>query len=648
LIADQVEYMIEEGIFAWALRERKGIITPTHSQDHAFVHVIGNHSGIKGLFIGMLQAGEQSVPQTTMILISVILFNLANVMQSLSLYRAMKNQNQLLEQKVSERTDSLNRSNRELEQAMVKMEKLARAAEQSNKAKGQFLANMSHEIRTPLNGIIGCTELMLDAGSLEKSHNLAKVSLNEAQHLLSLINQVLDYSKIEARKIELEQRPFNLFELLGSATAGLMPQAMEKGLALNTKISPNLMAAVMGDGLRLRQVLINLLSNAVKFTNQGSVTLSVTPAANRQHIDRQSVRFSVIDTGIGIPKDRIEAIFQRFTQVDEGTTRRFGGTGLGTTIAAQLVSLMGGRLEVESCQNQGSTFSFEIELLLDTSAAEEMTRCSNERDDGSPPAAVAAADILIAEDTPVNQLVLSTILESQGHRVTVVDNGRLAVAACRDRRFDLVLMDVQMPEMDGITATRIILSRTDGGHKPIIVALTADINTKTNAACQSAGAAVVLTKPVRRETLLSAVAYGLNRCGNPGGHERSRQSGGDIQAPAELPWDQETAVYEFGDAHLAQGVVLSMIDDLPQQLDQIKNAWAEGDLDFVRRQAHAIKGSAATAEAVHLSRAAATLEKYCRQEGRSSIAEAMDQLTIEFEALVRYVTSLSEAWVENT
>jgi len=645
LISDQVEYMIEEGLFAWALRERRGVIAPTRSQDHAFLHVIGNHSGIKGVFIGMLQAGRQSVPPTQMILISIILFNLANVLESLSLYRAMMNQNEVLEHKVAERTESLNRSTQELEQAMVRLEKLARVAEQSNKAKSQFLANMSHEIRTPLNGIIGCTELILNTDSIEKTRDLSEVSLNEAQHLLSLINHVLDYSKIEAGKIELEQRPFNLIELLGSATAGLMTQAMEKGLALKTHISPNLTAAMVGDGLRLRQVLINLLSNAIKFTNQGGVTLSVTPNDSQNHNERQAVRFAVIDTGIGIPLDRQKVIFKRFTQVDESTTRRFGGTGLGITIASQLVTLMGGRLEVESCENQGSTFSFEIEFILDTLATDGSTPYPDESSSQNPPVAVAAADILIAEDTPVNQLVLRTHLESQGHRVKVVGNGRLAVEACRQQHFDLVLMDIQMPEMDGISATKTILSEAEPQFKPTILTLTADIGTKTRAACQSAGAAAVLTKPVRRQTLLTAVEHWLSQRhslllqeANPSTNDKALES-------ASVPWDRETAVYEFGDAKLAHDVVGALIGDLPQQLDQIKTAYATGDLDSIRQRAHAIKGSAATAEAEPLSLAAARLEKLCRQKRLPSISKAMDQLTIEFEAFVRYVTSLSEEHV---
>jgi CheY-like chemotaxis protein len=259
---------------------------------------------------------------------------------------------------------------------------------------------------------------------------------------------------------------------------------------------------------------------------------------------------------------------------------------------------------------------------------------------------VQAADILIAEDTPVNQMVLSTTLESRGHRVKVVGNGRLAVEACRQHRFDLVLMDVQMPEMDGITATRIILSQAGPHPKPIIVALTADIGTKTHAASKSAGAAAVLNKPIRRQALLSAVEYELFLRNGQGEQGSGPPTEDSTLASAELPWDRETAVYEFGDAQLAHEVVRALIDDLPHQLDQIKTAWPAGDLDIVGRRAHAIKGSAATAEAGPLSRAAARLEKLCRQDNHPSIAQAIDQLTIEFDSFVRYVTSLSEAHVQ--
>ena len=211
LVSSQVEFMIEEGLFAWAIRERRGVFTASNDHKHQFlVHVIANHAQIQGMFVGLLPAGKISVPDTSLILLSITFLNLANVMESMRLYQWVKNQNAYLEKKVAERTLKLDRSRQDLKLAMANLEKMAHEADQANKAKSQFLANMSHEIRTPLNGIIGCAELMLKSDDLTHCRSLAGISLDESEHLLHLINNVLDYSKIEAGKIELEQKPFNL------------------------------------------------------------------------------------------------------------------------------------------------------------------------------------------------------------------------------------------------------------------------------------------------------------------------------------------------------------------------------------------------------------------------------------------------------
>ena len=361
----------------------------------------------------------------------------------------------LLEEKVAERTESLNNSTQELQMAMSRLEKMAQVAEQSNKAKTHFLANISHEVRTPLNGIIGCTELILKSDSLDSAHDLASVSLNEAEHLLNLINNVLDYSKIEAGKIELENRTFDLVRLVESVIDGLIPQAMAKGIGLKHRWDEQLYPIVRGDALRLRQILINLINNAIKFTPSGSVTLDVKAEGTDHDRKKQGVRFSITDTGIGIPYDRQEAIFKRFTQVDESTTRRFGGTGLGTTIAYQLVALMGGELALNSEENQGSEFFFTLWFALGyRPEGEDDARLSAARPETPKQKNQLPARILIAEDTPVNQLVLRSHLKELNHHVVIVDNGLKAVEACEKENFDLVLMDIQMPEMDGITATK--------------------------------------------------------------------------------------------------------------------------------------------------------------------------------------------------
>jgi two-component system, sensor histidine kinase and response regulator len=650
LMADQVEFMIEEGLFAWAMRERRGIYTSSSDHVHKFlVHLIANHSQVQGMFIGLLQSGQISVPDTSLILLSITLLNLANVMESIQLYRWVKNQNVILETKVRERTLKLDRSRQELELAMVNLERMAREADAANKAKSRFLANMSHEIRTPVNGIIGCAELIIKSDDPEYCRSLALISLNESEHLLHLINNVLDYSKIEAGKIDLEKKVIHLNELLQSVIEGLKIQAQNKGLDLGLKITGDPGMVVIGDPLRLRQVLINLVNNAIKFTHQGSVTVALAHVG-RPDPENETVKFSVIDTGIGIPKDRQDAIFKRFTQVDPSTTRRYGGTGLGTAIAYQLVALMGGELEVDSTPGRGTTFSFTITLPLAHAqpaiSADAQTGYDEETD--RPRTYGTSARILLAEDTLVNQLVVRSHLEGQGFDVTVADNGRAAVAACRSSKFDLVLMDIQMPEMDGIEATKRILAELTGEARMPIVALTADADPQTQATCKAAGMEAILTKPIRREALLKGVIGILERhqaATKAANLEKHADNAEHTQAseadPTHLPLDLETAVYEFGERHLVRQVIDQLIDNSVAQMEEIHRAVSINAIDIVRQRAHAIKGGAATAEAGPLSKVAAELEVLCKTGALDKIPQTVERLETAWETLRTYVQTIN-------
>ncbi|MFZ1987217.1 MAG: ATP-binding protein [Desulfatitalea sp.] len=645
-----VEFMIEEGFFAWAIRERRGLFVSSQNHEEYFLlHVIANNSRVQGMFIGWMRQDGGTVPDTSMILLSITLFNLANVMQSHDLYQMVRSQNILLEEKVAQRTEKLNQSEQQLREAMVRQERLAQEAEQANQAKGQFLANMSHEIRTPLNGIIGCTELILKSDSLVATRELARVSLDESEHLLHLINNVLDYSKIEAGKIELEQLPFDLFELMESVIGGLQLQAEAKGIRLEIQMAGGPEPRVIGDPLRMRQVLINLVNNAIKFTRQGSVTIALTRAGSATVDGRQPLRFAIIDTGIGIPRERQADIFKRFTQVDAGTTRRFGGTGLGTAIAYQLVELMGGRLTVESQPGQGTTFAFIIEMALDTRhpAKAPVDRETQPDTPGAAPAEAIVGSILVAEDTPVNQMVIRQHLEAQGHVVLIVGNGREAMAACRAQRFDLVLMDVQMPEMDGLEATRRIKAEMGALWHTPIVALTANTDTKTMADCQAIGMEAVLTKPIRRQPLLDAVAYWLNwskserKATEPSAPSAALPiDGGQVPASEVTPLDWAAALYEFGEPEIVHEVVEQLMQSVPGYLEEIRTAMGQGDFDQIRLRSHAIKGGAATVEAKPLSAAAAELEDLCKQAVPQGVAATVARLTAAYETFQSYVGTL--------
>jgi signal transduction histidine kinase/CheY-like chemotaxis protein len=372
------------------------------------------------------------------------------------------------------------------------------AAEAANRAKGEFLANMSHEIRTPMNGILGMTSLALEATTVNEQReylNLVKVS---GESLLQLINDVLDLSKIEAGKLDLEVIAFDPRQLVADTMRLIGWGATQKGLDLHWDVDSSLPAGLIGDPTRLRQVLLNLLSNAVKFTASGTISTRVTvdgPAAEGGSTGALLVRVSVVDTGIGIPADKHEAIFENFTQADGSTTRKYGGTGLGLAISARLVAMMGGRIWVESEMGRGSTFHFTARL--DPAAAAPRERTAPIVASESP-----SLSVLLAEDHPVNQLLARRLLEQAGHRVTAVGNGRDALEALERATFDVVLMDIQMPEVDGLAATAAIRAaeRTSGRHQPI-VAMTAHALTGDRERCLKAGMDGYISKPINGRQL---------------------------------------------------------------------------------------------------------------------------------------------------
>ena len=378
------------------------------------------------------------------------------------------------------------------------------AAEAASRAKGEFLANMSHEIRTPMNGILGMAGLALETRSLDEQREYLALVKASGESLLQLINDILDLSKIEAGKLDLESIPFDPRQLVADTMKLIEWRAAQKALALDWHVARDVPAALTGDPMRLRQVLLNLLSNALKFTDSGKIAVRMTvddpsSASARQVDGTVMVRISVSDTGVGIPADKHHTIFENFTQADGSTTRKYGGTGLGLAISARLVGMMGGRIWVESEPGRGSTFQLTVRLVPAAAVPRDV------------PAQRAAPDVpplsvLLAEDNEVNQLLARRLLEQAGHTVKAVGTGREALDALERGSFDVVLMDIQMPELDGLAATAAIRAaeKSTGRHQTII-AMTAHALKGDRERCIEAGMDGYISKPITAAQLHAVI-----------------------------------------------------------------------------------------------------------------------------------------------
>jgi signal transduction histidine kinase/CheY-like chemotaxis protein len=403
-----------------------------------------------------------------------------------------------LEERVKRQTEGIKQINEQLlveiserkEKETLLLDSME-AAKQGVRSKDQFLSNMSHEIRTPMNGIIGMTDILLNTELDELQHKYLSAIDYSAKNLLVIINDILDLSKINAEKLELEQVNFNIYNVLDSVCKTFEVKIKEKAIGLNLDIEEPLPEKVCGDPVRINQILLNIIGNAIKFTDKGSVTLQCgVLEKNEEHI---RLRFAIIDTGIGIKEENLGKIFESFSQANSSINRKFGGTGLGLPISKKLIELHGGTLKVESTLGEGTIFSFDIKL--EYPVAEEITveevnpiRISAEEK--------AAIRILLAEDNKINQLVATKFLDRFGFSSDIANNGREAIDKTELKAYDLILMDVQMPEVDGLQATRIIKSSPRNKNKSIkVMAMTASVLKDEVQRCYDAGMDDYISKP---------------------------------------------------------------------------------------------------------------------------------------------------------
>jgi PAS domain S-box-containing protein len=444
--------------------------------------------------------------------------------------------------------------------------------ERANRMKSAFLANMSHEIRTPLNGVIGMLTLVLDGDLAAGQRELVETAHNSSRALLRIVNDILDFSKVEAGRLELESEPFSLREVIQEVCDLFEPQARAKSISLLVTTDSQLPTSVLGDTGRLRQVLTNLMGNAVKFTTTGSV--QIVASTIRKDVDRVTVQFKVADTGVGIAEKDRHRLFEAFTQADLSTTRRFGGTGLGLSISQQLVELMGGSLHVSSELGAGSTFGFELDFLINGAARAVSPLGDAHTDEVSPKDGVAVRGrVLLAEDNEVNQQVAALFLQRLGYESYVVPNGQEALRALETQDFDAVLMDCQMPVLDGYEATRRIRAMDGPKSKIPIIAVTASAMPEERQKCFDAGMSDFTSKPIFATTLNEVLTRAL---------DSTRRT-----LAADKSYDQSLRASLGG--NMAR-LIDVYAESAELQLETIARCLRTGDTETAARAAHTLKG----------------------------------------------------------
>jgi len=593
-LQQEIDYQVDQGNFSWAINQTKACVARSREGNGSVVlHSLSTRSRVRGMFFAIQDCGVNDVQEMTFNYLSMLLLNVSNNIESHELYRFVNEHNRNLEKIVARRTN-------ELEEARM-------SAELANKAKSSFLANMSHEIRTPLTSVIGYAEWLNDDSTPKHERREAVAAiLRTGKHVLEVINDILDLSKIESDNLRVEIMMVPLYDLMCEIERLMLMHATDKGLTFSLEYNFPLPRWIKTDPTRLKQILINLCSNAIKFTEHGSVRMSVSclPESN-------AVLFTVIDTGIGIHEDKIETLFDSFTQADVSTTRRFGGSGLGLNISRRLVQMLGGDISVTSRPGEGSCFVASIaadracfqDMVMDTQRMQ--VSVSQLIESQSFEESALEGKVLLAEDNVDNQRLVEHYLARLGVDVTIVDNGELAVETALKGGFDLVLMDMQMPVMDGPEATEML--RQTGCDIPV-VALTANVGQDDRERCLGAGCDDFLSKPIDKRHFYSVVSRFLS-------------AAGDVSEP----------MVEVADMDELREKYIALLDG---RLHDVRQACINNDREQMRSLMHQFKGSAGGYGFYELGRIAADIEASLKSDVNIDVTSALGDFMNECQRII--------------
>jgi len=613
-----IDNWIEDGYFSWALNQNRAVVKHDGEGVNSYVlHAIATRSRIIGMFVAHLSPDAQ-VDEGVLSLLSVVLMNCASGLESKELHTELQKHNDNLEFLIHERTEEL-----EIEK---------NRAEQIATEKGIFLATMSHEIRTPMNGVIGMAQLLQKSNFDHEQQALINTILQSGQALVHLIDDILDISKVEAGLLELDPAPFNIASLLKDVVELLKPQAAIKETTIELLISDEVVSNIVGDSGRIRQIILNLVGNAIKFTTNGTIKISVD-----RH-NEKGLCVSVEDDGIGIRPEHIGRLFNPFSQSDATIANKHGGTGLGLSICRQLVELMDGEIGVDSEYGKGSVFWLTLELPFSDYNTSSVTP---EKDANiSDTSAMPTGKILIAEDNEINQKVISLMIQSLNIDYDIVDNGTRVLEHLNSTPYDLILMDCQMPELDGYETTRII-RKSDKPYQQIpIIALTANAMRSDREECLTSGMNDFLPKPINQENLNSVLREWLNKktmATTTRNLNTTIDNHHEIIDRAELLALAEVMEEEFS------ALIETFIEGSTLKLNELSQAVQAANCTAAREILHFLKGSCLSVGALQLSTIITTLETHAKQASLDEIEHQLPALESCYQKTIDAIKQLIAA-----